>query len=831
MKSKRSFRINFFCLQAFALLALFAATASQLYAQGMSDSQVMNFVARETKAGTSQAQIVTKLIQRGVKIDQIRRIRNQYDSQLTSKGLDRAADGAINAATDRMRQNNDDTSSQELNTAKEGTSGEIYTNATEEVAEVEHDVQATSSTNDATGKKVFGRDIFNKRRLSFEPNMNMPTPQNYVLGPGDVLIVDIYGASQKTLSLKVSPEGTVTVPGYGPIAVNGLTVAQANGKIRSTVGSRYSSSDIRVTVGQTRTIMVNIMGEVRTPGTYHLSAFSSVFHALYMAGGITSLGTLRNIKVFRGGRLVTVVDVYEYILNGRLAGDIRLQDNDVIQVGPYDCIVGITGSVKRSMFYEMRKNESVATLVKFAGGFTGDAYTKSVRLVRQTGERYSVHNISEFDLSSFQLADGDAITVDGMINRYENMVEIKGAVFRPGQFRLGEQVSSVRSLIEAAEGLTEDAMTMRGVIHRLKADRSLEVLSVDLGGILNGTVADVPLQNEDVLFVPTEADLRKERTYTIHGEVLSPGTYEFADNTTIEDIIIMAGGLTDAASTAKVDVTRRILNPKATTTSSVIAKTYTFSLKDNFVIDGQPGFILEPYDEIYVRRSPGFERQRNIRVDGEVLFGGTQALYKKNQRLSDAIKAAGGVTPDAYVRGARLERVMNVDEAARRSFLIKQLRAQVNERDTIDLAKLELGNTYMVGINLDKALENPGSDWDIILREGDRIVVPELNNTVKVSGDVMFPNTVNYIAGKNYKYYVKQAGGFGSKAKKAKTWIIYQNGTMGLVNKGAKIEPGCEIIVPTKPHKNNLNFAQWLSVGTTLTSLAAMVATIVNVTK
>ena len=803
-----------------------------LMAQGMTDNQVMSFIQRETKMGTKQSQIVTKLMQRGVKINQIRRVRNQYRKQirkqLTEKDVDAPVDGSTDNTENRMRTNTDGIAMQEMDNAKMGSTGMISSNATEDIANVEDDIKAMSEVNEGTDKKIFGHDIFNRGALSFEPSMNLATPQNYVLGPGDKVIVDIYGASQKTQQLTISPEGEIVVPGYGPIAVSGLSVAAAQSKIRSTLGSRYSSSNIKISVGQTRTILVNVMGEVMTPGTYHLSAFSTVFHALYMAGGISDLGTLRNIKVYRNGNLVTVVDIYEYILNGRLAGNIPLHEGDVILVGPYDCLVGITGKVKRPMFYEMRKNESVATLVKYAGGFTGDAHKNSVRLTRQVGDRYSVFNVKEFDMNSFQVDDGDAVVVDSMLNRYDNMVEVKGAVFRAGQYQLGKEVSSVRTLIEAAEGVTEDAFTNRAVLHRLKADRSLEVISVDVKGILAGTTPDIPLKNEDVLFIGTITDLRLERTFTIHGEVISPGTYQYADNTTIEDLIVQAGGLTDAASTARVDVSRRIMDPKATTVSKVITKSYTFTLKDGFVIDGTPGFVLEPYDEVYVRRSPGFYTQRNITVSGEVMYDGSQALTTKNMRLSDAIKAAGGVTPDAYTKGARLERLLNDDERARRSFLLKQLKSQSEESDSVDMNKLDLGDTYTVGIYLDKALENPGSEFDVILREGDHIVVPEYNGTVKISGNVMYPNTVVYSPGKNYKYYINQAGGYGNRAKKSKTWIIYPNGTMAQVGYGAKIEPGCEIVVPTKQKPDPAKAQQWLSIAQSVFSMSAMIAILIK---
>ncbi len=790
----------------------------------MSDQQVIQFAQAEYKAGTSQAQIVTKLVQKGVTMDQIRRLRNQYDKQINQAGLTGKANAAVAEVGNRLRSNKTAANTQELNSAQVGSNGTVENDAVENVSKVERDVQASSEVNEGTGKKVFGRDIFNNRSLTFEPQMNIATPQNYVLGPGDEVVVDIYGASQNTLTNTISPDGTITISGYGPIQISGLSVAAAQKKLRNTLGSRYKSSSLKLTLGNTRSILVNVMGEVKTPGTYTLSAFATVFHALYMAGGTNDLGTLRNIKVYRQGRLVTVVDVYQYILNGRLAGNIRLHDNDVIQVEPYESLVGITGNVKRPMFYEMRKNESVATLLKYAGGFTGDAHKKSVRLVRQTGERYQVYNVNEFDMGTFKLADGDAITVDGILNRFENMVEIKGAVFRPGQFHLGEGVTSVRSLVQAAEGLTEDAYTGRAVLHRLKADRTLETQSLDLAGIMAGTAPDVPLRNEDVLFIMTQEDLRQERTFTITGEVMTPGDYEYAANTTIQDLIVMAGGLRDQASLAKVEVSRRILDPNATQKSNVIAQTFSFDLKDGLVLNGNSGFVLEPYDVVHIYRSPAFSTARNIQVRGEVNYEGGHTLPHKNMRLSDAIQMAGGVTPNAYIRGARLLRKMNDDERQRQQSMLSAIRSILTERgDSIAQDQLLLGDTYSVGIQLDKAMENPGGTYDIIIREGDQIVVPEYNATVRVSGDVFMPNTVSFIEGKNYKYYVNQSGGFGNRAKKSKTFIVYQNGTIGVASKGAKPEPGCEIIVPSKKRRNPLNLASLVSMGTSITSLAAMV--------
>ena len=680
-------------------------------------------------------------------------------------------------------------------------------------------------------RKVFGRDIFNNKELTFEPPMNIATPQNYRLGAGDAVYIDIYGASQKTIESTVSPDGTVTIEGYGPVQVAGMTVSQANAHLRSTLGSRYSSSQIRLTVGQTRTIMVNVMGEVRVPGTYTLSAFATVFNALYMAGGISDIGTLRNIKVYRNNKLISTVDVYDYILNGKQTGNVRLADNDMIVVGAYDCLVNLTGKVKRPMFYEMRKNESVGTLLKYAGGFTGDAYTKSVRVVRKTGREYSVYNVDEFDMSSFHVSDEDSVSVDSILPRFSNMAEIKGAVFRPGMYQVGGDISSVKSLIEHAEGVREEAFTAHAVMHRMKADRTLEVVPVDIDGIVKGTTPDIPLKPNDVLFVPTKKEMMQEQTITIHGEVNYPGIYKYADHETLEDFILQAGGLKETASTVKVDVARRLSDPKAFTTDTIIARTYTFALKDGFVIDGEEGFKLEPFDEVYVRKSPGYYKQQNVTVEGEVMFGGTYTLAKKNQRLSDIIAAAGGVNDRAYIKGARLERRRTQEERMRAESLLKLLNSQSGGKDTLDLRKLDIGDTYSVGIELDKALSHPGGDEDVVLREGDRIIVPQFTNTVKISGDVMYPNTVGFEQGKNTKYYVNQAGGYGNRARKSHAIIIYMNGKVAKVGRGVKPQPGCEIVVPSKPIRDGKTLAEILTIGTSVASIATMIATLANILK
>ena len=855
----------------FSLMLFMVSSMAMAQSSSMTDDQVMSFVVKEHNSGTSNSQIVTKLMQRGVDISQIRRVRARYEREAKQGGLENAS-GKASATPSRLRANNGKTREDYAKNTNPSTS---TPNATHQDVTNRSNYRVSAESTDNSDKdeymaiqnemssmypdmepqkkssKVFGRDIFNNKSLTFEPNMNIATPQNYRLGPGDAVIIDIYGASQKTIQDTVSPDGTVTIEGYGPVSISGLTVSQANARLRGTVGSRYSSSKIRLTVGQTKTIMVNVMGEVKAPGTYTLSAFATVFHALYMAGGINDLGTLRNIKVYRNNRLVTVVDIYDYILNGKLTGNVRLADNDVIVVGPYDCLVNITGKVKRPMFYEMKKNESINSLLKYAGSFTGDAYKKSVRVNRKTGREYSVYNVEEFDFASFRIADGDSVTVEPILNRYANTVEVRGAVFRPGMYNLGEQVNSVRSLIEHAEGLTEDAFKARAVMHRMKTDRSLEVISVDVEGIMSGKVADIPLKENDVLFIPTRQDKMNERTITIRGEVLFPGTYKYADNETIEDFVLQAGGLTDKASVVNVNVSRRVSDAKALRPDSLIAQTYTLSLKDGFVIDGTPGFILMPFDEVFIRKSPGYTEQQNVTIEGEVLFAGAYTLTKRNARLSDLFKKAGGSTKEAYLKGARLIRKANDTEKARMEAVLKmqreqqqknllQLAASSNSGSNLqqvaesaknaDLEKFNVPDEYPVGIDLSEAIKHPGSDEDLVLREGDRLVVPQYNGTVKINGAVMYANTVGYEKGKRASYYIDQAGGFASDAVKNKAYIIYMNGKVAKVSHGAKVQPGCEIVVPAKL-KRKMSVAETMSLGTSMSSIAAMIATIANLSK
>src|SRR5574344_23186 len=857
----------------YILTFLLAMSAMSVSAQSsMSDGDILTFVMKEQKAGTSQSEIVTKLVQRGVNVQQIQRVRKKYERLQKDQGLGAVKDETLANGDNRLRKNNGDKKKEVNSKDARLQEWDFYTNQENQDEDTKvkkrtiqdnlddilpdsldlydrHVIQQYLKNQNKYGKKVFGRDIFNQQDLTFEPNMNIATPQNYRLGPGDAVNIDIYGASVKNLTATVSPDGYIVIEDFGPVQVSGLTVAQANARIRSQLGARYQSSKIRLSVGQTRTIVVNVMGEVKAPGTYTLSAFASVFHALYMAGGTSDIGTLRNIKVYRNNHLVSTVDIYDYILNGKLSGNVRLGDNDVIVVGPYDCLVKVNGKVKRPpMYYEMKKNESLQTLIKYAGGFTGDAYKKSVRVVRKSGKEYAVYNVGEFDMSSFHVEDGDSVNVDSILPRYSNMVELKGAVFRPGMYQLGGDINSVKSLLEHADGVTEDAFTAHAVMHRMKEDRTLEVISVDVDGIMSGKVADIPLQKEDVLFIPTKQSAMTEPTITIHGEVQYPGVYKYASNETLEDFVLQAGGLKETAATVNVFVSRRTNDPKAITTDSISALTYNFALKDGFVIDGESGFKLQPFDEVYVRKSPAYNIQQNISISGQVIFPGIYTLSKKNERLSDVIKKAGGFNDLAYIPGARLIRHMNQEERVRAEQELKMRKKQNEQllmeqalksgRSATELQSLTATNqqeleqipeTYQVGIEMNKAMENPGSASDIILREGDQIIVPVYNATVKISGEVMYPNSIGYHEGKSARYYINQAGGFSSRAKKSQCYVIYMNGEVAK-GSSAKIMPGCEIVVPTKI-QNKMTTAETMSIGTGIASMATMIATIANLIK
>ncbi len=822
-------------------------------AQSMTDDEILSFVLEQQERGANQQQIASMLFRKGVTAEQIRRVHRKYEAEQEQLG---AVDltGKSNS-TNRGRVKNgkgdDDRTAKgnymirsQQSEQYVGTRKERLDGLNEELSFLDIDslVYYQNLLRDET--QVFGRNIFNNQLLTFEPNMNMATPSNYLLGAGDQVYIDVWGASQETIEGTISPDGTITVPNVGPVNLAGMTVEKANKYLREQLGQYYSSSNIRLTVGETRTIQVQVMGEVVAPGTYVLSSLSSAFNALYSAGGVNDIGTLREIKVYRKGKEIARIDVYDYILNGNISGDVRLEDNDIIIVGAYDCLVQIAGKVKRPMFYEMKTTESVSTILNYAGGFSGDAYTKNVRVVRKSGREYSIHTVDEFNMSTFRLNDGDSLYVDSVIPRFSNMVEVRGAVFHPGMFQMDGDINTVRELVNAAEGLREDAFTGRAVMHRTKDDMTLEVLPIDIVGVLNGSTPDIALRKNDVLFIPSRLDMIGEQSLRISGEVNYPGTYMYASNTSIEDLVLQAGGLTNSASMVKVDVFRRLYDAKSMSLSDTITATYSFALKDGFVVDGESGFKLQPFDEVVVRQSPSFSEQQVVTVEGFVNFTGDYSMTTRNYRLSDLINDAGGLSALAYAKGARLERRMTAEERLQRETTLRTSQIALYEESMksnqdIDLVradslmnmKLDLGDTYPVAVNLEEALKTPGGVDDVILREGDRLIVPQYSNTIKISGDVMYPISMNYQKGKSLRYYVKRAGGYGDNARKSRVYAIYMNGSVKLVEGSKDIQPGCEIVVPSKKQKRQMSTAEVMSMGTSAASIATMIITVANILK
>lgn len=800
------------------IFCLFIFT-SLTYAQRMSDDQVVQYVKQAQSAGKSQKQMTTELLRRGVTQEQVLRIKAQYEATNNASG------GTENKPT-QMRK-------------RAVAMGESYEAAEVEDQKAVIDEKRNSNAGpEASGRQIFGHNLFQSRNLSFEPSSNLATPVNYRLGPGDEVIIDIWGASENTIRQVISPEGSILVKDLGPVHLNGMTVKDANAylqrefsKIYSGIGGNDPSSQIKLTLGDIRTIQINIMGEVSVPGTYTLSAFSTVFHALYRAGGVNNIGSLRGIKLVRNGKTIETLDVYDFIMKGKMNDDIRLQESDVIIVSPYESLIEIVGKVKRPMYYEVKSTETVANLLKYAGGFTGDAYKNAVRIIRKSGREHQVFNVDEMDYSVFRLDDGDLVTTDAVLDRFENKVEISGAVYRPGLYQLDGTVNTVKQLIKRAEGLRGDAFLSRVLLNREREDLSHQMIAIDLNGLLNGTVADVPLKKEDHLYIPSINDLKEEETVSIYGEVLNPGTFLHSDNLSIEDLIIQAGGLSEAASTTRVSVARRIKDPKSTFFSSKLAETFTFDIKDGLIM-GDNDFQLQPFDVVQVRRSPAYQVQRTVTLAGEVLFSGNYSLLKKNERLSDLINRGGGITPEAYIMGGRLIRKMN-DEEKRRESDVLRMAYSGEGKDSISIAKLEISGVYTVGVDMGKALANPGSDYDIVLREGDVIYIPEYINTVKITGSVMYPNTVAWEKGTKLKHYVNMAGGYGDMAKKNKVYIIYLNGTVTRAKKGDShlIQPGCEIIVPSKKEKKRMQLAEIMGMSSTTATIAAMVATLANAFK
>ena len=824
-------------MKKFTILLLLLCCAQYLSAQKMTDDQVVEYVMTAQEKGLSQQDIAKDLLRRGVSMDQVNRIKRKMESQnkngmgstLTEKMRTRTApkqNGAVELQRDKDVVKN-------LNTAeRENMLGN-------EIGFLFSDSTMMYMMQEEKKKEIFGHRIFQNKNVSFEASYNLPTPTNYKLGPGDEVAIDIWGASQSTVQQTISPDGNIYIENFGPVHLGGLTVAQANSYLKKQLGQIYSSingdtpeSNIRLSLAQNRTIQVHVMGEVENPGTYTMSSFATIFNALYQAGGVNEVGTLREIKVYRNDKLVATYDVYDFILNGNSNMGIRLEDNDVVTIDAYKNLVSVTGHVKRPMYYEMLDDESLAQLLKYAGGFAGNAYKEDVRLIRNGKREREIFTLNASEQQEFLLVDGDSVSVDSIMPSFANMVEIRGAVYRPGQFQMNGRVNTVKQLIECAGGLKDEAFTNRVILNRRNPNNTMENLAINLENLMNGIDEDVALRKNDVLLIPSIFDMQEVQTVTIFGEVAFPGTYEYVENMSVEDFIVKAGGLTEAASTAKIDVARRVKNSWATSANDTISHTFSFAISDGLVVEGNPGFTLMPFDEVYVRKSPGYYKQENVTIEGEVLFVGTYALTKKNQRLSELVASAGGLTPQAYAKGARLVRAMTEEEKLlMETTLETSLQMAKDKEDSVSIRNKIMSQTdYPVGIELEKALEKPGSDVDVTLRNGDKLIIPQYSNTVKMSGEVMYMNTVSYKKGKGLNYYLDQAGGYSTEAKKSKAYIVYMNGTVARANKMNRnaIQPGCEIVVPKKD-KERLKTTEILSLSSTSASLATVIIALTNI--
>ena len=802
-------------------LLLFLLGAGPVHAQ-MTDAQIIEYITTSAAAGKSERQIGNELLSRGVTAAQLQQLMRTYNVSASQLPVSSSGTQGLQTALPVRRTT--------------PVPGEINGEPRPAVAE-RPETQSGDNVGmlyDASGRKrIYGRDIFTSSSLSFEPNQNLATPADYVLGPGDELIIDIWGANEVTIRQTITPEGTISLTQLGPVALSGLTIQEAKGKLESVLSKTYSSlrsrtSHLTLTLGEVRTILVNVMGEVESPGTYRLSSFATVFHALYLAGGITEIGSLRQVRVMRRGEELTVADVYKYIFEGRLDTDVALKEGDVIIVPPYETLASISGFVRRPMFYELKPGETVQSLIRYAGGFSDGAWSEDLYVERNDGRSNHSYTVSSDQFGSFALSDGDAVHVSGtLVDLFDNRVTLRGAVYRPGSFQLGGDIVSVKQLVEHGGGLLPDAFLGRAQLIREKEDRSLEVRSIPIKGIMEGLAEDILLRRNDVLVISNVNEVEPKGDLEITGEVLHPGRYPFAEHTTLEDLILFAGGLTEGASAAKVDVARRIAAPYSSSASDTLAQVFSLSIKDGLLEDGAAGFELSPNDIVSVRKSPSYVEQRNVTITGEVTFPGQYTLSSTNERVSQLLQRAGGPTPNAYVRGAMLKRRISPYEQNVRMQLNMLANQTVSSKDSLDLDKLMVSDIYTVGLELDRALAQPGSDYDIVLREGDELIVPETTSSVRIQGEVLYPNTVHFISGKPVSYYVKQAGGYTSRARRSKVYVIYMNGTVS-VGTSSKLEPGCELVVPARAERNRLTTSEWLGIGTSSASIATMVATIVN---
>jgi protein involved in polysaccharide export with SLBB domain len=753
-------------------------------------------------------------------------------------------------------------------------------------------------------KKVFGYTLFNSPFLTFDPSLNIPTPKNYQIGPGDEIVIDVWGASEQTYQQEVSPDGYIIIQNLGPIYLNGLTIDRATKRIKSRLSKIYSGLDpadgrtpntfAQVSLGQVRTIKVTVIGEIRTPGTYDVSALATVFNALYLSGGPNINGSFREIELIRNNEVYKVLDVYDFLVRGIQKNNVQLEDQDIIRIKPFTNRVEVIGEIKREGIYEVKKGESFADLVDFVGGFSENAYKGIIKVRRNTGKEKRLLDVTEDNLNLVQPENGDYVIVNGILDRFENRVQIVGAVFREGEYELSHQLT-VLQLIDKAEGLRGDAFLDMGTIFRTNEDFTTEVIPFNLRQMLKGELEDISLFREDLIKIASIYDLKEEFYVTIGGSVRQPGNYQYMENLTVIELILEAGGLLESADLSAVEVARRRRDELDDSTTEQIAEIFTFAVdRDLRIKDGQDRFILKPFDNVYIRKAPAYEAPIKVRLEGEVLYPGEYVLERKDERISSLIKRAGGLTPEGYMDGTTLirrteffehqtdvekryqdllsireqlydkysytddlslteseylrsQRLSDLEKKAE-SYVERQdaesgqesvkqrmeMIEEMQERDTL-LVPIEIKTHETIGINLKEIIADPGSKYDLILQDGDVISVPKQLQTVRLRGEFLYPITVRYDDKFRFKDYLAQAGGFTDKAKKGKTYILYANGSVDRTkrafifgNRYPKVQPGAEIIVPTKPDKQPLSAQAWIAIATSVATFALVVERLIN---
>lgn len=689
--------------------------------------------------------------------------------------------------------------------------------------------------------EIFGQSIFKDVNLTFEPNLRLATPDNYVLGPDDELLIDIYGNSEASHNVFVSPEGKIKIPLVGVISVGGLTIEEAKSVIKkrlSTIygGIRNNSTKVSIALGDIRSITVNVIGEVAYPGSYTIPSLASVYNALYVSGGPTEKGSFRKIQINRGRSVIAVIDLYDFLVYGKQC-NLRLKDQDVIKVLPYSNRVSIVGEVKVPAIFEMKEFETISNLIEFAGGFTENAYRERITAYRNTTKEKSVIDVMMPQYNSFLAESGDEYKVGELLKRFSNRVQIAGSVYRPGEYSLSKGMR-VSDLLLKADGLKEDAFATRAVIFRKNAKNLPTMTSFSPIEVLDGK-NDVILQREDSVHISSVLDMREDEFVYISGEVVNPDKFPYAEGMTLKDLILMANGITHKADRSEIDVYRQIIDPKALNEDVKKAIPFNFKLdKELAFSDSVANFKLKKEDRIMVRTIYGYEDVKQVKLEGEVKAPGTYVITSKNQRISDLVRMGGGVTPYAYAEGAYLIRKTKKSDSEKK--LLKKIaenigtkvKKQKDDTDSLELKKTLLSDTDIVGISLKNIMEKPGSVYDVILEEGDVLSIPKTLETVKVSGEVMMANTVRYVKNMSFKDYINAAGGFGNNALKSKSYVIHANGSVKVTKRFLcfknypKVNPGSRIIVPEKPVRKEMTTGEIISIATSVVSVAAIITSL-----